>query len=200
MTTQHPPASVAGDGRSERAQQLFAAALAASRADHADEAIEAWKLFLAEQPDSAEGHYLLAAEYAQAGRYGDAVLSFAMAVERAPAFAPARFQLGLLWVTLNAPGQALGVLDPLLSLPESEPFHHFGAALVALCRDALPEALAALERGLALPNDNAALVADMRRLQASLQASQEGSPETAETLETKHGLAVSAYSKAKPRG
>ena len=74
------------------------------------------------------------AEHAQARQYGDAVLHLSLAVEQAPQLAPARLQLGLLWLTLKAPGHSASILAPLLSAPETDPLRHFAQGIVALGR------------------------------------------------------------------
>lgn len=152
------------DPRDSEAARLFDAALGATHAGQGEAAIALWRQYLQLQPAAPLAHYLLGAEHAQARQYGDAVLHLSLAVEQAPQLAPARLQLGLLWLTLKAPGHSASILAPLLSAPETDPLRHFAQGIVALGQDALAQAAQSLRTGLALPGDNAALAADMRKL------------------------------------
>lgn len=152
------------DPRDSEAARLFDAALSASQAGQGDAAIALWRQYLRRQPAAPLAHYLLGAEHAQAQQYGDAVLHLSLAVEQAPQLAAARLQLGLLWLTLKAPGHSAAILAPLLAAPEADSLRHFAQGIAALGQDALAQAAQSLRAGLALPGDNAALAADMRKL------------------------------------
>jgi tetratricopeptide (TPR) repeat protein len=187
-------------------QALFELALAASRADRTEEAIELWNRLLSLQPDHLEGRYLLGAEYAQFGKFGDALRHLAAVVDKAPGYAPARLQLGLLWMTLGIPSQALAVLQPMIDvsdgaaslvgddLPPPNEYVCFALALMALLRDDFGAAQAALDAGLAVPDVSLPLAGDMRKLLERIKAQQHSAPENSEGL---HGLAVSAYERSR---
>ncbi|WP_457331680.1 hypothetical protein [Rhizobacter sp. P5_C2] len=170
--------------------QLAEQALAASRAGRTDQSLALWRQCVALHHELPRVHYLLGAEYAQARQYEHAVVHLSIAVEQDPAFAAARLQLGLLWLTLKAPRHAEQALAPLSQLPHDSAWFHFGAGLVALARGEVPAAEAKLADGLALPFDNAPLQADMQRLLASLRADRgSATPQAQPEL----GLAMSAY-------
>jgi tetratricopeptide (TPR) repeat protein len=119
---------------------------------------------------TARACYLLGAQYAQMGRFDDAAHQFECAVGLNPALSVARFQHGLLVLTMGDATESTRILSPLLQLGETDPFAHFAAGLLHLVRNEFPDALACLERGIAFNAANAPLNADMRKLMARIRS------------------------------
>ena len=143
-------------------EELFQLAVNASSGSDSASAIVFLKEDVVRPDASARAHYLLGAEYAQIRMYDRAVEAMTRAIALDPMLAPARIQLGLLWLTACAAERAEAVLTPLGDLPESDALRHFGAGLCDLIHDRIEQARAHLERGLALNDSNLPLNADMR--------------------------------------
>lgn len=117
-----------------------------------------------QDPRNGELRYLLGVELAQHRRYDEAVLELSAAVALNPLLHTARFQLGLLHLTMAQPHHAIAVLAPLENLEDHAALKHFKRGLDALVVDDLAAALANLERGILLNVENAPLNADMKLL------------------------------------
>jgi len=178
----------------DQLQALYASALQASHEGRIDDAVQGWQQCLALLPRFPQVHHLLGAEHAQAGRYGDAVLHLSLAIEQDPALATARLQLGLLWLTLEAPGQATQVLQPLLAGPASDALTQFAAGLSALAMNDMSTAERHVAQGLSLPLENVPLRKDMEKLLASVRAAV--ATDAPPAVPAHHGLAISAYTGA----
>jgi len=116
---------------------------------------------LAANPRNAELHYLMGAELAQAGRYDHAVAAMTRALELQPPLPIARFQLGLLHLTMGHPEEAVSVWQPLEQLKDEAAVKHFKRGLEALIHDDFPQCIEWLEKGIALNSTNAPLNRDM---------------------------------------
>jgi tetratricopeptide (TPR) repeat protein len=140
-------------------------------------------------PRNGEIRYLLGVELAQHRRYDDAVLELSAAVALDPLLHTARFQLGLLHLTMAQPHHATAVLAPLENLEESAALKHFKRGLEALAVDDLAAAVASLERGMQLNVDNAPLNADMKmltdRIVATINSNAAASATAADTVDSK---------------
>lgn len=131
-------------------------------------------------PLNAELRYLLGAELAEAKDYEHAVVELATAVKLKPALHTARFQLGLLHLTLGRPAKCLAAWQPL-DAAEGEPsLKLFKHGLEALIRDDFRQCIDLVKRGIELNTTNAPLNRDMTMIigkaQAALDASATGSP------------------------
>jgi Flp pilus assembly protein TadD len=115
-------------------------------------------------PGDARLHFVRGSLHAGRGDYALARSEIATAIELAPDFAIARFQLGLLHLTSGDAHAAEAVWQPLLSLASDNPLRSFAEGLYALIRDDFAVALAMLERGIAANHDNAPLNHDMKLL------------------------------------
>jgi tetratricopeptide (TPR) repeat protein len=147
---------------------------------------------------TAAAHYLLGAEYAQAGMVDRATDAFEAALALDPGLSTARLQLGLLWLTGGQPVKAEAVFQPLEELPPSHYLHLFGKGLGLVCRDALADALDCLEAGIACNAENAPLNGDMTMLVERIRAMQaEAAPVEAPVAQDGEGelrhLFLSAY-------
>lgn len=115
-------------------------------------------------------HYMLGAEYAQIGMYDRAVESMQAALAINPGLSLARFQLGLLLLTMADAAQSAAVLAPLDLLESSDPLYHFGMGLRQLARDEFAASRASLMQGMALNDSNPPLNADMQRIVDKIDA------------------------------
>jgi tetratricopeptide (TPR) repeat protein len=116
------------------------------------------------EPLNGELRYLLGAELAENRDYEQAVVELSTALQLQPALHTARFQLGLLHLTLARPDEALAVLAPLGALPADAPLRLFKQALEALVRDDFAACVRELEQGIAANTSNPALNQDMTLL------------------------------------
>lgn len=116
---------------------------------------------VAASPGNAKLLYLFGAQLAQNRRYEDAVTALNSAIVIDPTLHTARFQLGLLHLTMAQPEQSLAVLAALDELPDDDALKHFKRALQALATDDFDACIAAIERGIELNSGNPALSADM---------------------------------------
>lgn len=114
--------------------------------------------------------FLVASEHAAAGNMEAAEAAFAQAVLLAPAFALARYQLGLLQFSSGRAAVALLTWQPLLELAEPDPLPHFVRGFAALAQDDFAQALAQYRAGLARDNPNQAVAADVMKVVEQVEA------------------------------
>jgi tetratricopeptide (TPR) repeat protein len=119
-------------------------------------------------PENAKLHHLLAAEYAQAGQPDRAKAEFFHAITLDPAAHVARFQLGLLFLTMGESTAAVRVWQPLESLPEDAALRHFALGLEALIHGDSHLCREMLAAGIAGNSANPPLNEDMCRILARL--------------------------------
>ncbi len=116
---------------------------------------------VAAEPGNASLRYLMAADRASQGRYEDALIEFSKTLKLDPELHAARFQLGLLQLTMARPDDARATWAQLDELPTDAPLRHFKRGLEALIRDDFPACIESLEIGIRLNHDNAPLNRDM---------------------------------------
>jgi tetratricopeptide (TPR) repeat protein len=121
-------------------------------------------------PGNANLRYLLGAEMAQAKDYEGAVLELSAAVALNPALDMARFQLGLLQLTLGQVEQMKIVLAPFEDAADDAALKHFKRGLEALVIDDFSTCLASLRRGIELNRQNEALNHDMSLIVSKVAA------------------------------
>lgn len=125
-------------------------------------------------PRNGELRYLLGAEMAHQHDYEGAVLEFSAAIALSPQLHAARFQLGLLHLTLAQPHHAIAVLAPLEDLGDNAALKQFKRGIEALIKDDFSNCLQHLQRGIELNQENPPLNRDMRmiveRVTATLDA------------------------------
>ncbi|MFY3307072.1 hypothetical protein [Achromobacter ruhlandii] len=124
------------------------------------------------QPYSGEVLAILAAHHMQRGEPDAAEAAFIGALQREPALATARFQLGLLQFTSARPLAAFQTWQPLEDLGEVHFLVLFKRAFAALAIDAFDDALLLLEKGIANNQENAPLNHDMQMVAAHIRALQ----------------------------
>ncbi len=99
---------------------------------------------------------------ASIGRPIEALAALKRAVELAPDFAIARFQLGFFQLTSGEAVDALTTWGPIALLPEGHYLRFFVGGLTHLIRDEFPETVARLAEGMAANDENPALNHDMQ--------------------------------------
>ena len=123
---------------------------------------------------------------AGSGRAIEAHRCMSRAVELAPDYSLARYQLGFFELTSGRPQQALSTWGPLLAEGEESCFRKFVEGMTHLIRDEFPAAIALFEQGMALNRANEPinddvrlLIGECRRLQGQNQS--DPSPEHSAT-------------------
>ncbi|MDP9912418.1 tetratricopeptide (TPR) repeat protein [Variovorax boronicumulans] len=149
---------------------LMSQGMAASQANESTQAIAWFQEASAAQPAAALPQFLLGAEFAALGDIAQAETAFANATLLAPAFAMARYQLGLLQFSSGRAATALITWQPLLGLPDTDPLPHFVNGFAALAQDRFDEALQHYQKGLVLNTTNDALSGDIAKVIAGIKA------------------------------
>lgn len=134
---------------------------------------------------NGELRYLLGVELAQHGEYEQALIELTTAVELQPTLHTARFQLGLLYLTMAKPSDAIAAWAPLDQLAEDAYLKVFKQGLELLIRDDFSGCIARLERGIALNSANEPLNHDMGLIIGKCRAAAE---EAASTVRTDFSL------------
>jgi len=116
---------------------------------------------IAEYPEDARLHFLRGSMLVGIGRSIEALPALRKAVELAPDFAIARFQLGFFLLTSGDAAEALSVWGPLALLPEGHYLRLFVGGLTHLIRDEFGDAILVLDAGIAANDENAPLNRDM---------------------------------------
>jgi tetratricopeptide (TPR) repeat protein len=113
-------------------------------------------------PDDPRLHFLRGSILAGIGRSIEALPALRRAVDLAPDFAIARFQLGFFQLTSGEAADALGTWGPLAFLPDDHYLRIFVGGLTHLIRDEFADAIEQLEKGIALNSENPPLNRDMQ--------------------------------------
>ncbi|WP_448661545.1 hypothetical protein ACG3SL_12855 [Sphingomonas sp. CJ20] len=137
--------------------------LGAMQASTPDEIAFAERLIEA-YPGDARLHFLLGSMLAGSGRPIEAHAALSRAVELAPDFALARFQLGFFELTSGEAARAITTWEPLDRLPGDHYLAHFVRGLRHLIQDHFGEAIRELTQGIAVNDDNLPLNRDMQLL------------------------------------
>lgn len=116
---------------------------------------------LGEFPDDARLHFLKGSLLIGLGRHVGAHAALARAVELAPDFAIARFQLGFFELTSGELAAARATWTPLYGFPDDHYLRHFVAGLEALVADQFDECIARLRAGQQANSENPVLNRDM---------------------------------------
>lgn len=133
----------------------------AMQSDDRDELAKADRL-LARYGDDARLHFLRGSLLAGIGRPIEALSSLRRAVELAPDFAIARFQLGFFQLTSGEASDALSTWGPLALLPEGHYLRFFVGGLTHLIRDEFDATISRLEQGIAINDETPPLNRDMQ--------------------------------------
>jgi tetratricopeptide (TPR) repeat protein len=135
--------------------------MTAIAADNGDE-IALVDRALADFPDDPRLHFLRGSLLAGIGRPIEALSALKAAVELAPDFAIARFQLGFFQLTSGEAADALSTWGPLALLPEGHYLRSFVAGLTYLIRDEFVPATEQLRLGIVANEENLPLNRDMQ--------------------------------------
>jgi len=147
--------------------ELLALALEASRRLDTGHAMAYLKEACSRTDAQPQALFMLGSEYAQLGLMEEAKAHMARAVEAAPGFAIARFQLGMLHITSGEVEHARAAWEALAELPEGHPQRYltaFHRGMLHLVADEFDAAIAELQQGLAQNQENEALNGDMRKV------------------------------------
>jgi tetratricopeptide (TPR) repeat protein len=117
---------------------------------------------MASYPSDARLHFLKGSLLAGAQDYTAARREMRRAVDLAPDYAVARFQLGLLILTSGEPHAALEAWGPLHALPPDHFLRLFVRGLTHLINDEFSDAISLLAQGVAHNNENPAMNRDMQ--------------------------------------
>lgn len=129
-----------------------------------DGAVRAADGLLEDYPRDPRLHFMKGSLLANTGRAIEAHRSLSHAVELAPDYALARYQLGFFELTSGEAEQALRTWAPLLGLEEGNPLRKFVEGMTHLVHDEFAAAVAALEEGIALNRENEPMNRDVRLL------------------------------------
>ena len=149
--------------------ELLSEALEAMRTDDVD-GLRRLDALIERYGLDARLHFLRGSLLAGLKRYGEAHAAMARAVEVAPGYALARFQLGFLELTSGDSAAADATWRPLQDIDPDNPLGHLVRGLQHLARDEFEPAIAALSAGMARNADNPALNADMQLIIDELKA------------------------------
>lgn len=113
-------------------------------------------------PEDARLHFLRGSMLAGRNRPIEAHAALTRAVQLAPDFALARFQLGFFELSSGEAARALATWAPLEALPSDDYLRRFVTGLQFLVEDRFAETIAALEAGIAANTENSPLNRDMQ--------------------------------------
>jgi protein O-GlcNAc transferase len=135
--------------------ELFEAALAASREGRLDEAESLYRRVISGQPGNAQAHYNLGNVLRRRGRNEEAVGAFEQALLAQPAYPKAMNNLAQIVLGRGEYERAIGLFGHAISLqPEmASAYHNLSIALMEVWR--LDEAIAAARQAVALAPSNA---------------------------------------------
>jgi len=164
------------------------ASLVQTMQEEGDGGIAAIERTLALYPGDPRLHFMLGSMLAGLQKPDAAHASLARAVDLAPDFAIARYQLGFFELTSGEVDKALSTWGPLLRLPENAYLRRFVEGMTHLVRDEFEPALAKLREGIGLNVENEPLNGDIRLLITECEkartggASAEGSDRSATSV------------------
>ena len=135
---------------------------AIERTDSDDDA--AVNELLRRYPQDPRLHFMLGSILAGKGRAIEAHRAMSQAVELAPGFALARYQLGFFELTSGEPERALSTWGPLLAAPRDNYLRVFVEGMTHLIRDEFAEAIERFQAGIALNRENPPMNNDIQLL------------------------------------
>lgn len=138
------------------------AELAELAARDTEQGLRRTNALLAEYDEDARLHFLKGSLLAALQRYAEAEAPMRDAVDIAPDFHIARFQLGLLLLSSGDAAKAAEVWHPLSRLDATDALRLFAEGLQHMARDEFAQAEAMLRQGLERNNAHPPLNADMQ--------------------------------------
>ncbi len=136
----------------------------AAAAEDSETAFETIDNFLTDHQNDPRLHFMKGSILIEQGEFIRAHNALERAVELAPDFAIARFQLGLFQLTSGEANAALSTWGPLDRLPDGHYLRQFVDGLRHMIRDEFQEAIAAFNAGIAANQENLPLNNDMQKL------------------------------------
>lgn len=124
---------------------------------------------LKDYPSDPRLHFLRGSILAARQDYSGARASMRRAIDLAPDYAVARFQLGLLLLTSGEAYAAQEVWGPLHLLPSEQYLRSFVLGLCHLIRDEFAEAVRLLKEGISRNRENPAMNKDMQLIIDEIQ-------------------------------
>lgn len=121
-------------------------------------------VLLARFPQDPRLHFMRGSLLAGISRHTEAHQSMKKAVELAPGFAIARYQLGFFELTSGEPELALSTWGPLLAAPKDNYLRVFVEGMTHLIRDEFEPAIERFTAGIELNRENEPLNNDIRLL------------------------------------
>jgi Flp pilus assembly protein TadD len=143
------------------ADDAMIAALVARMTGPVEQDLALVDAMLTSHSNDARLHFLRGSLLAGEGRSVEAHRTLRHAVDLAPDFAIARFQLGFFELTSGEVDQAMQSWAALANLPDAHYLRAFVSGLSALVADRFADCIAALERGIAANTNNQPLNIDM---------------------------------------
>lgn len=119
-------------------------------------------LMLVQYPSDPRLHFLKGSVLAGVQRYEEGRAAMRRAIEIAPGFELARFQLGFLEFTSGMATEAFQTWTPFDALPETAPFRLFAMGLVYLAQDDFAECDRLLRQGIELNKEHPLINGDMQ--------------------------------------
>ncbi len=119
---------------------------------------------LARYPDDPRLHFMRGSVLAGLGRAIEAHEAMARAIDIAPGYALARYQLGFFELTSGEAERALSTWGPLFMLAEDNYLRVFAEGMTHLIRDEFAPAIDKFQIGLALNHENEPMNHDIRLL------------------------------------
>lgn len=115
-------------------------------------------------PQDPRLHFMRGSVLAEKSDAMEAHAAIKRAVELAPDFVIARYQLGFFELTSGEADKALSTWGPILAMPEDNYLRVFVEGMIYLIRDEFEAAVDSFERGLKLNSENEPLNNDIRLL------------------------------------
>lgn len=165
---------------------LLAEAVSAARTDTLA-GVRQCDALLLDYPDDPRLCFLRGSLLAGLSRFGEARASMARAVDLAPGFALARFQLGLLELSSGDAVAAKATWRKLEDLASDNALRVFAEGLGHLIADRFDETNRLLKQGIALNKENPAINADMQLILDKLNEG-DSNPHSGEPISAAHLL------------
>ncbi|WP_298303591.1 hypothetical protein [uncultured Erythrobacter sp.] len=172
--------------------EKLVAALSASDGDD----IGSIDILLSEYPNDPRLHFMRGSILAGQADHIKAHESLSRAVEIAPEYAIARYQLGFFELTSGEADRALATWGPILRAPKDNYLRVFVEGMVHVIRDEFSEAIAKFENGISLNQENLPMNGDIELLMRELKAKMDAGAGGNNALDKKSNDDASATSAA----
>lgn len=144
-------------------------ALVAAMGDDEKQANADLEILLGRHPDDPRLHFLKGSLTAARQDYSGAITEMRRAVEIAPEYWIARYQLGFLLLTSGEPHTAQEAWGPLHGLPDNHYLRILVTGLIHMIHDRFVEAIEQFQRGMLENTENAPLNSDIQLIVEELK-------------------------------